>query len=81
MRLLRDYIEIEVEQPESKTKSGFHLKEMSKTYQPIGKVIGVGDLVTQVKEGDRVMFLRFAALDDSEKNHKICQEKHIIKIL
>lgn len=81
MRLLKDYIEIEVEQPNNKTKSGFHLKETSKTYQPVGKVVAVGNTVTEVSEGDRVMFLRFAALDDAEKNHKICQEKHIIKVL
>lgn len=81
MRLLRDYIEIKVEQPENKTKSGFKLQEIAKTYQPVGEIVGVGPEVTDLQKGDKVLFLRFAALDSNDKDVKICREKHIIKVL
>lgn len=54
--LLRD-------KPEEKTSSGIILSEVSKEVQIKGTVQAVGDTVTRVKEGDRVLFTRFSGSD------------------
>lgn len=77
---LHDYVIIQVDDYEKK-KGELYQAEQWKTLPPTGIVLEVGPEVKQVKEGDKVHFLRFAAIDGLEEKERICRERDIISIL
>lgn len=80
MKPLYDRVLIQVDKAPDKTKSGLYIQEDWKTLPPVGTVIAVGGDVTSVKEGDRVLFERYAAviLPDDQR---MCLESHLLAIM
>ena len=60
MKVLRNYLFLKVEEKETKTKSGIVLPDSSKSSPEIGIVVKAGEEVKGIKEGDRVLFKKFA---------------------
>lgn len=81
MRLLRDLVLVRVDAPSDKSKSGIMLVETFKDQPPLGEVISVGPDAKNVKEGDRILFSRYSALDTDEELDKIIQEAHIMAVI
>lgn len=89
MKMLKDLVLIEADPAQTKTKSGFYIQEEWKSLPPFGTVKSVGPEVTEVKEGDRVMFERYGAIsvkgspEDNNKhtNLRVCKESLIIAIV
>lgn len=77
---LRDIILIKADAPKERTASGLYLVEEWKTLPSTGTVLAIGPMVTVVKEGDRVMFERYASVI-LEDNERLCQESHIFGVL
>lgn len=63
MKLLHDFVSIEPDKPEEKTKSGLLLAEQIKTYPPYGTVKYVAKGITDVKPGDRVIYKVYQSVD------------------
>ena len=77
---LADYVIVQVDDYEKK-KGELYQAEQWKTLPPTGIVLDVGPEVKHVKEGDKVHFLRFAAIDGLQEKERICRERDIISIL
>jgi len=80
MQTLQDYVVIQVDEYEKK-KGELYQAEQWKTLPPTGTVTSVGPKVTDIKVGDRVHFLRFAAIDGLDEKERICRERDIVGIL
>jgi chaperonin GroES len=80
MQPTRDIVLIRVEKPKEKTESGLYIKEDWKTLPPVGVVLAVGPLVTDVKRGDKVLFERYASVI-LENDERLCQESHILAVV
>lgn len=81
MQLFDEYIHVRPHKPEERTKSGIYVAEKSKTYPPTGDVLAVGDKVDRVKEGDTIVFLRFAAIQGHEDDTRFVKQKHVIGVI
>jgi chaperonin GroES len=77
MKPLRDVVLIRPDEAKTQTETGILLQEDWKTLPPTGVVEAVGDEVTDVKPGDRVMFLRYSVIDAGD-GLKAAKEQHII---
>jgi co-chaperonin GroES (HSP10) len=80
-----DFVLIDTDSAATKTASGLHISENVKSFQPTGKILAVGPDAVDLEIGQRVVFLRFAALsgqidmtDKSQENWRIARRKHII---
>jgi len=80
MKPLNDLVLVEADKVESRTASGLYIKEDWKTLPPKGTVVAVGSKVTQVKEGDRVVFERYGSVV-YEKQLRLCKENQIMAVL
>lgn len=80
MKPLNDLVLIKADKQEERTASGLYIKEDWKTLPPKGTVEAVGDKVTQVKAGDRVVFERYGAVT-YDKDLKLCKENQIMAVL
>lgn len=80
MKLLNGYILIRVDEETTKTKSGLLLQSGAVRLPNSGVVEGVADDIKEVKKGDRVVFLRYAAIDGTEEGTRLCKIDHIIGI-
>lgn len=56
MKLLHQDVAIEQDKPKEKTDSGIYLAEQIATYSPQGTIKEVGTNISELKEGDRVIF-------------------------
>lgn len=88
MKLLRDLILIKVDQPEQKTKSGFHVptkdREGWETLPPTGVVQAVGPDVNEVEVGQHVMFERYGSImldKNLETGGRMCRESQVFAVL
>lgn len=80
MNILHDYILIKVEKEQEKTKSGIMLQTSTVKLPNTGTIVAVGPEVKTVMPGQRVEFLRYAAIDGTDEDTRFCKEKHIIAI-
>jgi co-chaperonin GroES (HSP10) len=81
MKPLRDIILIKPDGVAEKTTSGLYIKEDWKTLPLTGEIVAVGDAVTAVKAGDKVIFDRFGAINYLDKDLKMCTEKQIYGVI
>jgi co-chaperonin GroES (HSP10) len=80
MKLLNDYILVRVDDPISKTKSGFLLAEAAQRLPNSGTVEAVAAGIREVRVGDKVHFLRYAAIDGIDPDTRLCTPKHILGV-
>lgn len=80
MKLLNGYILIRVEDPISKTDSGILIAEQAKRLPSRGTVEAVAPGITDVTVGDKVEFLRYASLDGTDPDTRLCKLEHVIGI-
>ncbi|WP_022670629.1 co-chaperone GroES [Hippea alviniae] len=80
LKPLMDRLIVEPEELEQKTESGIIIPDTAKEKPQQGKVIAVGDDVESIKEGDRVVFEKYAGneikLDD--KKYVILKEDEVL---
>jgi co-chaperonin GroES (HSP10) len=80
MKLLNGHILIRVDEAQKQTKSGLYLTENAVRLPQTGTVEAVADEVTEVKVGDKVAFLRYAAIDGVEEDTRLCKIEHILGV-
>lgn len=80
MKLLNDYILVRADDEIDQTDSGLLIASGAVRLPQSGTVEAVADDVEIVKVGDRVTFLRYAAIDGPEPNTRICKERHIVGV-
>jgi chaperonin GroES len=80
MKPLRDIVLIRPDEAQEKTQTGILLHEDWKTLPPTGEVVAVGPEVTDVKPGDRVVFMRYAVID-ADDGLKAAKEMHIMGVI
>ncbi len=80
MELLNGYILVRVDTPIGETKSGILLANEAQRLPNSGTVEGVADGIDEVKVGDRVQFLRYAAVDGVDPDTRLCTIKHILGV-
>jgi co-chaperonin GroES (HSP10) len=78
MQPLADNILIRPDEPKTKTDSGIFIKEDWETREPIGTVESIGDDVTDVKAGDRVVFMRYGSVQTPDKDLRLVKQSHIM---
>lgn len=80
MKLLNGYILIRVDEETTKTDAGLLLQSGAVKLPSTGTVENVAKGVKEVKEGDKVEFLRYAAIDGTTENSRLCKVEHIIGV-
>lgn len=80
MKPARDLVLVQADKPKEQTASGLYIQEDWKTLPPTGVVVAIGNDVTSVKEGDRVVFERYGSVAYN-KDQKLCKENQILGIL
>lgn len=81
MKLNKNLVCIEVDEPEETTENGVYIQEEWKSQNPTGRVVAVGSGVTFCKPEDRVFFERYTAIQTPfGKNTRICREDAILAI-
>lgn len=78
MTPLRDNLLIRPEQPKTKTDSGIYLKEDWEQRPPIGTIESIGDTVTDVKVGDKVVFMRYGSVKTPDDKLRLIKESHVL---
>ena len=86
LTLKPDLILIKADDAKQRTKSVLYLNEEWKTLPPLGTVEAVGDDITDVKVGDRVIFERYGAIRVSldteptkkDENYRLCKIEHVL---
>jgi co-chaperonin GroES (HSP10) len=78
MELKNRYILIRVDAETTETSSGLLLSSSSVRVPNTGTVEAIADGVTAVSVGDRVQFLRYAAIDGVEDDTRFCTEDMIL---
>ncbi|MGE4572485.1 MAG: co-chaperone GroES [Candidatus Izemoplasmatales bacterium] len=91
LKPLHDHVILEVIKKEQKTKSGIILQEKDQEMPAIGRVLAVGEGVYKdgtlqamsVKEGDQVIFKKYATTDVKleGKDYLIIKETDILAIV
>ena len=83
LKPVKDRVIIEMEAAETKTKGGIILPDVNKEKPQKGRVIATGKDVTQVKEGDYVIFARYEGYEikHDEKVYLIQKETDILTII
>jgi co-chaperonin GroES (HSP10) len=80
-RVLRDLVLIAADESKKQTDSGLLIHEEWQTLPPWGTVLAVGPEVTEVKEGDRVLFERYGSIIlDKTSNERMCRENQIMAV-
>jgi co-chaperonin GroES (HSP10) len=79
MKPLRDLVLIEMEEVEQVKKGGM-LYAAPKWPVPenIGKVVAIGEHVSNIKVGERYIVQHYALIDTQEKQVKLIKEKDIL---
>lgn len=77
---LRDYLLIESDESDAKSKSGIYLNYEWKRLPHTGIVKAIGPKVTQVSVGDHVRFNRYA-FEKLSDNELIGIEKNVVAII
>lgn len=72
----RDTVLVKADAAVEKTKTGLYLSEQWKTMPLTGTVLAVGEDVELAKVGDRVLFMRYGALQ-LENDERLIKERHI----
>lgn len=80
MELLNGYILVRVDDETSKTDAGILLTTGSVRLPNTGVVENIAKSVKEVKVGDKVQFLRYAAIDGVEENTRLCTIEHILAV-
>jgi co-chaperonin GroES (HSP10) len=80
MKPTRDLVLVEADAVKDRTESGLFIQEDWKTLPPTGVVISIGDAVTEVKPGDRVVFERYGSVTYN-KTQKLCKESQILGVI
>lgn len=80
MRLLGNYVLIKVDKVPEK-QGELYISEGWKANPPTGVVLEVGADVKTVKKDDKVLFLRYAAIDAIEQDERICKEGDIVGVI
>lgn len=81
LKPLGDYVLITIDETKTQTDSGILLAERSVRLPQSGTVEEVGEAVKDVKKGDHVLFLRYAATDGPDEHTRVCKETHIIGLI
>lgn len=77
MQPTRDIVLVKAASQKEMTESGLLLYEDWKTLPLEGTVLKVGPDVKTVKEGDKVIFARYASII-LENDERLCKESHIL---
>jgi len=73
---------IENDQPEEKDQHGIFVQEEWQTLPPTGTVLAVGEGVTFCKEGDRVFYERYSAIQTPHgKDIKLVRADAIFEVI
>ena len=80
MEPIGDLVLVQADAAQTQTKSGLYIHEDWKTVPPTGKVLAIGEKVTLVKVGDRVIFERYGAIT-FDKDQKLCKENQILGVI
>jgi chaperonin GroES len=80
MKPLGDLVLVKADVAKTQTSSGLYIQEDWKTTPPTGVVLAVGEKVTLVKPGDKVVFDRYGAVA-YDKDEKLCKENQILGII
>lgn len=75
---LRDSVVIRPDEAPNKTASGLHIAQNWDNKPPTGTVEAIGDEVTTVKEGDRVVFMRYGSIQTQDKDLRLIKADHIL---
>lgn len=81
---LRDYVFIEVDQPEEMTKFGLYLPEEARKEKEEGKVLAIGGGVKSVEKGQKVLFnggYGVREIEENAKKYKLVKEEEIIAVV
>lgn len=80
---LYDNVVVEIEQPQSKTESGFIIPEESQVPTYRGTIKYIGHTVKNLKVGDVVLHKKFSGIDFEMANtmYKFLKETEIVVIL
>ncbi len=80
LKPLMDRLIVEPEELEQKTESGIIIPDTAKEKPQQGKVIAVGDDVESIKEGDRVVFEKYAGneIKLEDKKYVILKEDEVL---
>ena len=78
MELKNNYILIRIDAETTETNSGLLLTSSSVRVPNTGTVEAIAPSVTSVNVGDRVQFLRYAAIDGVEEDTRFCTEDMIL---
>jgi len=76
---LRDLVLIKPDETVKQTASGILLNEEWKSHPMTGEVVAIGDTVTRVKVGDRIVFERYATRTVDE--YRLCKEGCIFALI
>jgi chaperonin GroES len=76
----RDLVLIEAVDHKKQTDSGILLQEDWKTLPMEGKILAVGPEVETLKEGDTVVFNRYASIV-LEGSQRLCKERQVAGVL
>lgn len=75
---LNGCILLRVDEENTKTDSGLLLATGSVRLPQTGTIESIAKDVKGLKVGDRVMFLRYAAIDGIDADTRICKQEHIV---
>ena len=81
MKLLNGYILVRVDEEKQKTNSGLFLPSGATKLPNAGVIEAIADGVKDVKVGDKVQFLRYAAIDGVEEGTRLCTIDHIVAVI
>lgn len=75
------YILIEIEKEEVKTASGIILPDSAKEKPEYGKVIAKGSEVSEIKEGDKILFKKWGAHEVGDKSKLLIEYRDVLAII
>jgi chaperonin GroES len=78
MKPLGENILVRPDKPPKQTASGIFIKESWESRPPIGLVEEIGPNVTEVKKGQRVVFMRYGSIATPDEDLRLIRQSHVL---
>ena len=78
---LRDQILVSPDKGKSENKNGIIIPDSARQKQTFGIVKSIGSNVSQVEDGDRILYMKHSGIpvkDDDGKDYKLLPEREIL---